>query len=390
MVHRRLPQAQDHLVLVHQGGVLPGQGRSPGGFQGHVRAEAPEIALEVPELHVYILVPPPLGGVHVVQLGENHVKGVRQGEELCRLPAAGEALLLHPEVGVHQHQRLGGQVLQLQVPDGVVGGDAAQGPQAPPGEPLVRVVVVEVGHPLPGLAAELADVVARGGGGDESQVDFSAPGLEGPGDRHGHVVDPGDVRAGPEGRDLPAQAEKLVDVFLPPAAEELAVVLRYGTGLQLLLRAEGEVQPEVEGQGLPLRVEEGPQELEEAQGPVPLPGGAGGVRLGVEKGDSRLVGAEGPALRGLRGKALQNRPEGVQRAAADDSLLNGQQGGQQGGPVQAAEEGFRLLPGAGQLPQKRLLPEGVRHRRVQVVGLFHEFLRSARRGPVVFISFRKH
>ena len=229
--------------------------------------------------------------------------------------------------------------------------------------------------------------MARGGGGDESQVDFSAPGLEGPGDRHGHVVDPGDVRAGPEGRDLPAQAEELVDILLPPAAEELAVVLRYGTGPQLLLRAEGEVQPEVEGQGLPLRVEEGPQELEEAQGPVPLPGGAGGGRLGVEKGDSRLVGAEGPALRGLRGKALQNRPEGVQRAAADDSLLNGQQGGQQGGPVQAAEEGFRLLPGAGQLPQKRLLPEGVRHRRVQVVGLFHEFLRSARRGPVVFISF---
>ncbi len=379
VVHRRPPQAQDHLVLIHQGGVLPGQERASGGFQGHVRAEALEIALEIPELHVYILVPPPFGGVHVVQLGEDHVKGVRQGEELCRLPAAGEAFLLHPEVSVDQNQRLGGKVFQLQVPDGVVRGDAPQGPQAPPGEPLVRVVVVEVGHPLPGPAAELSDVVARGSGGDEAQVDFPAPGLEGPGDRHGHMVDPGDVLAGAEGGHLPAQAEELVDILLPPAAEELAVVRRHGTGFQFLFRAEGEVQPEVKGQGLPLRVEEGPQELKEAQGPVPLGGGLVRVRLGIEKGDRRPVGAKGPALPRLRGQAVQDGAEGLQGLFTGNPLLDGRQGGQQGGPVQVLKQGLR--PGAGQLLQKRLLLKGAGQVQAE---LFHGFLRSARRGPVVF------
>ena len=266
----------------------------------------------------------------------------------------------------------------------MVGGDIAQVRHVAAEEPLVRIVIMEVGHPLPGLAAELPDVVARGGGGDQPQVDFPAPGLEGPGDRHGHVVDPGDVLAGVEGGHLPAQAEELVDVLLPPAAKELAVLLRQVAGLQLFLRAKGEVHPKVKGQDLPLRVKEGPQELKEAQGPVPLGGGVVRVRLGIEKGDRRPVGAKGPALPRLRGQAVQNGAEGLQGLFTGNPLLDGRQGGQQGGPVQTGEKGFRFFPGAGQLPQKRLLPESVRHGRVQVVGLFHGFLRSARRGPVVF------
>ena len=149
-------------------------------------------------------------------------------------------------------------------------------------------------------------------------------------------MDPGDVLAGVEGRDLPAQAEELVDVLLPPAAEEEAVFLRQVAGPLFLLRAEGEVQPEVEGQGLPFRVQEDLEELEEAQGPVPLGGGAGGVRLGIEEGNRRMVGAEGPALLRLRGEALQDGAEGLQDLDAGEPLPDGQQGGQQDGPVLAA------------------------------------------------------
>ena len=196
-------------------------------------------------------------------------------------------------------------------------------------------------------------------------------------------MDPGNVLAGAEGGHLPAQAEKLVDILLPPAAEKQAVFLRQAAALQLFLRAKGEVQPEVKGQNLPLRVKEGPQKLEEAQRPVPLPGGVVRGRLGVEEGNRRPVGAEGPSLLRLGG-GVQHRPEGLQGPAAGNPLLNGQQGGQQGGPIQTSEE--LLRPGAGELPQKRLLPEGLRQRRAQAVRLFHGFLHSARRGPVILIA----
>ena len=248
VVHGGVPQAVHHLVW-------PGESRGgtphrcfPGGFQRGVHPEIRQIFLEIPQLGVDVLIPPPLGLVHVVQLVQNDIEGLCQGVDACDLPPVLATGLLHPEVGIHQHQRLRRQVLNLQVPDGVVGGDTADGRQAPPGEPLVRVEIVEVGHPLARLAAEFADVVSCGGAGHQPQVDKAAAGLEGPGHGHGDMVDACDVLQGAEGCYFPAQPQQLVDVFLPEPPQELAVFLGHAAVHQLFLRAEGKIQPGVKGE----------------------------------------------------------------------------------------------------------------------------------------------
>ena len=159
----------------------------------------------------------------------------------------------------------------------------AQGRQTPLGEPLVRVIVVEVGDPLTGFAAEFADIVAQGGAGDQPQVNEAPSGLEGTGHGHGHVVDTGNVMQSFKGGYLHAQPQQLIDILAPEAGEELAVLLRHAAVQQLLLRAEGKIHPRIKGQGLPLSVQQHLQKLQVTQGTVPLGGGVAMVRGRVQQ-----------------------------------------------------------------------------------------------------------
>ena len=320
VVHGGAPQGGHHLVRVQQGGVFGRAGGATGGAEGGVHPKGDQVVLKIPELGVDIAVAQALGVVHIVQLAEDDVKGLLQGVEAGDLPAVLPIGLLHPEVRVHQRQGLRGQVLDLQVPDGVVGRDVAQGRQSPAGEPLVGIVVVKVGHPFPGLAAEFAQVVAQGGAGDQSQVDEPAGGAEGPGHPHGHVVDAGDVLQGAEGRDLPAQTEHLIDVLLPEPAAEAAVLLSHTAVGELLLRAEFKVQPEVKGQAGPLRVKQDLEQLQKAQRPVPLGGGVSGVRRRIQQRPGHLVGVGQPSLSGLRCHLVQQGAEGRQGVGAPQLL----------------------------------------------------------------------
>ena len=352
VVHGGVPQAVHHLVRPRQSRRGTANRRFAGFLQGGVHAEIGQVFFKVPQLGVDVLIPQPLGVVHVVQLVQNDVKGFRQGVDAGDLPSVLPPGLLHPEVGIHQHQRLRGQVFDFKVPDGVVGGDAADGRQPPPGEPLVRIEIVEVGHPLSWLAAELADVVPGGGAGHQPQVDEAAPGLEGPGHGHGDMVDACDVLQGAEGRHLPAQPQKLVDVFLPEPPQKLAVFLRHAAVRQLLLRAEGKIQPRVKGEGLPLQIEQLPEELEEAQSAVPLGGGVGPVVLGKQQGGGDLIGVGKPALRGLGRRGVQQRAEDRQRLGAGEAFLQRQQGSKQPGPVRRFKQAGRVVPGHPQLAQE--------------------------------------
>ena len=65
--------------------------------------------------------------------------------------------------------------------------------QLPAAEPLVGVVIVQIRHPLPEAAAELADVVADGAAGDQGQVQLHAPPAQSPPGGDGHMVDPHNV-----------------------------------------------------------------------------------------------------------------------------------------------------------------------------------------------------
>ena len=276
VLHRDAHQAVQGLLGVHQGGVLVGGGLLGLSGQIHVHPQVAHVVLEVVELAVDELIAVLLVGVHILQLLQDDLEGVLQGEENDLLPALFVPGLLGAEVGVDEQQGLGGQGLQLQVPGGVVGGDVAD-PLHPPGQqPLVGVVVVEEGDVLPRAAAELAQVVGGGRPGHQGQVQLTSRLLQPLGPHHGDVVDPGDVVQGAEGGDLQPQAHHLIDVLLPPGGQEAAVFPAQDAGVGHLRGQELKVHQGIEGQDLPLPVQEDLEHGQAEQGPVsdtPGPGG---------------------------------------------------------------------------------------------------------------------
>ena len=193
VAHALQGQGVQGLLVRHQGGVLFRQRRCVPASQGHVHPPGQHELLKVIEPGIHQLIAAALFPVHSVQLGEDHVEGLRQGEDFRDLPALAVPGLLHPEVGIDQQQGLHRQIVQLQVPHGVVGGHMADVRQLPAAEPLVGVVIVQIRHPLPEAAAELADVVADGAAGDQGQVQLHAPPAQSPPGGDGHMVDPHNV-----------------------------------------------------------------------------------------------------------------------------------------------------------------------------------------------------
>ena len=143
--------------------------------QGHVHPPGQHELLKVIEPGIHQLIAAALSQSTPSSLERITLKASARGEDFRDLPALAVPGLLHPEVGVDQQQGLHRQIVQLQVPHGVVGGHMADIRQLPAAEPLVGVVIVQIRHPLPGAAAELADVVADGAAGDQGQVQLHAP-----------------------------------------------------------------------------------------------------------------------------------------------------------------------------------------------------------------------
>ncbi|MPM39822.1 hypothetical protein SDC9_86458 [bioreactor metagenome] len=215
VIHGRHPKSRHHLVRPHQRRVGLGRRRRVGAGEGHIRAEGTDVVLKVQQLGVDMAIAKLLDVVHVIQLAQNNVKGLLNRVDAGNLLSAFVPGLLYPEVGIHQRQRLRGQVFQLQIPHRVICRDVADGLKTPLGKPLVRIVIVEVGHPFAALAAELADVVSRRCAGEQGQIHASAAHVVGPHDAHSHMVDPRNVLQRTEGRYLAAKAHRLIDILSP-------------------------------------------------------------------------------------------------------------------------------------------------------------------------------
>ena len=310
--------------------------------QGHVHALVNHELLKVPQPGVNPHVTAALGIVHAVQLGQDHVEGLRQRGDAGDLPAVGAAALLHPEVRVDQQQRFHRQVVRLQIPDGVVGGHMADVGDAAAAEPQIGIVVVQVGHPLTGTAAELADIVTGGAAGHQRQIQRHAGPAQTAGGGHGHMVDAGDVLQRAVGRGLQPQTHQLVDVLPLPAAQHLAVAGGAGAAGQLLLRQEVERPRRVAGQQLLLRGEQHLQHRQEKH--RPRAEGLGGVPLRVQQAAGKVVGTGQPTL--LR---LAPAAEGVQLRAAQIQYV----GAAQPLPPEQRGKALHVVPGL-QRPGKRL------------------------------------
>ena len=317
MGHAPALQVLHRLLGAHEGHVLGGGRRGEPAGEGGVHPQGEHVVFKVPELGVDEGVAPALGVGDVVQLGEDHVEGLGEGGDPGDLPAVLPPLLLHPEVGVDEDQGLHGQIVQLQVPHGVVARHVADVRHVAAAEPQVRVVVVEVGHPLAGAAAELADVVAGRRRGHQGQVHVHPRPPEIPGHGHRHEVDSGDVLQGAEGGGLQAQTHHLIEVLPPAAAAELPEAVQVGAVGHLVLRRQGQIPQGLRRQEVPLRVQEHLEQGQEEDrpGPVALPPL---LRLGIgEHGPpGEVVGEEEPALLRLRGEQKQVLPAERQHVGA--------------------------------------------------------------------------
>ena len=120
-------------------------------------------------------------------------------------------------------------------------------------EPQVGVVVVQVGYPLAGAAAEFSDIVSGGAAGHQRQIQRDTGPAQAAGGGHGHMVDAGDMLQRAVGCGLQPQTHQLVDVLTLPAPQHLAEAGGAGTAGQLLLRGEVEGPCRVAGQQLILR-----------------------------------------------------------------------------------------------------------------------------------------
>ena len=340
VVHRQTDQIVQGLLRAHQGGVLVGDGGLRVAGQGHVHAQAAHIVLKVVEAAIHQLIPAALGGVHPVQLGQDDLEGLVQGIEHGDLPALVIPVLFGAEVGIDEQQGFHRQRLQFQVPHGVVGGDVADALQLPGGEPLVGVVVVEIGHPLPGPAAELAHVVGGSRGGDEGQVHLHPRPGQSPGGGHGDVVDPGNVAQGAEGGHLVPQAQQLIDELLPPGGQKAAILPPGVAGGIFLLGQELKVHQGVEGQGRPLVVQ---QDLEHGEKDL-RPGGIGGghghkAPVGEHAGADIVIAEGQPALLRGGGEKVGQLAAQLQGLGAGEPLADGQQPLQGLGPARGLQQG---------------------------------------------------
>ena len=192
-------------------------------------------------------------------------------------------------------------------------------------EPLVGVEIVQVGHALSGAAAELAQIVAGGGAGNQGHVHGHAAFPQGAGGGDGDVVDTGDMLKGAVGRDLQAQTHQLIDELPPPQAQEALIGWGTGTAGQLIIGQEIEGPGRVMGQQLRLG---GKQHLQHRQQEHRT--GGEGLRIGlfrVEQAAGIVVGIGQPALGRFAGaQRLQLRAAEGQHVGAAEARAAEQPG----------------------------------------------------------------
>ena len=376
MLHAHHPQGLHRLRGFHKGRIHPGRGTGKPAGQGGIHPQALHIALKIPELGIYEGVPGAFFVGDVVQLVQNNLKGLGQGGNPGDFPAVCAPVLLHPEIGVDQSQALRRQTVQLQVPHRMVGGHIAHILHMAAEEPYAGIIVVQIGHPLAGAAAEFTDIMPRRSGGHQRQVDGHPRPPHVPGHTDGNMVDSRDMFQRPPGSDLQPQAHHLIDKFPPPGAQKQPVAVLVSAAGQLVLLQQRQVPQWVRRRLGPLGVKKRLEQRQEKDRPrtVTLPAGLK-VRLRkhgfpgkvVRKGQPPLLRAGRQRIQLLLAQ-IQHGGAGYAPAVAEwdeplevvfllqplpqqgaaGSEISG--GGLGGGPAQQA---------AGQLPDTFLVHSGV-------------------------------
>ena len=313
--------------------------------QVHIHSVSPHIVLEVGQLGVDETVTAEFLRVHVLQLVQDDFEGILDGGDVCDLHPVGAPAGLHAEVGIDQAEGLGGQVVRLQVPGGMVGCDVPDPRKVMPVTPVRGVVVVHEGDLLIRLAAELAQVMGRGRSGDQCQVHGRPGGQKSPRHRHGDIMYARDVLERPELRDLPVQAHHLIDVLAAPVAEELLVLPVVLESPALFIIDESEIGQRLKGHRLPLPIEEKTHHMQIVHSPCPeLPVLLCERLLRIQQAARELIGEGHPSFLRLPAQKKHGRAAHLKDPPAADALPDRKQGGQLRLPVLPVQEHLHRLP----------------------------------------------
>ena len=203
-----------------------------------------------------------LGLVHIVQLGKDHVIGIFQRIDLRDLFSIRPPHLFHAEIRIDQDQRFHRNIIQLQIPGGMVRRDMADIFHMISVKPLGRVVIMKIGNPLVGLAAEFSQVMTGGRSGSQGQIDGHSRLLQSPGHRHRHVMNAGDMLQRLKGRRFLIEPHHFINILIPKFPHKMGVLSRPLAGGIFLLRQKREILKRVKGNRFSLLVEEKLQDVQ--------------------------------------------------------------------------------------------------------------------------------
>ena len=270
-----VPQLFDNLFSLQQHHLpfpgFPAMGRVAGRYlrQGNVHSPFLHVVLEVLQLVVHPLIPLFLCLIHIIQLVQDHIEGIRQRIEADPLSAVPVPAALYPEISINQNQGFRGQILQFQIPGRMIGRNVADSRHSEPVVASVRVVVVKI-RDAPLLAFSTAvfpDIVPRRRSGYDSQIHRSSGFRKLAGHMHRNIVHASDVPQSIERRDVCADTHELIKIAVLHQMMKLDVLTRIASFFNFVVCQKHHAAGRIKGKIFLFIGVQSPQNLEEQHTP---------------------------------------------------------------------------------------------------------------------------
>ena len=228
----------------------------------------------------------------------------------------------------------------------MVGGDMADRGDVMRKEPAVGVIVVQIGYPLPRLAAKFPEIVPRSSARDQCKVYRYARFMQPIGNCHGDMVHPDHMFHQAERGHLPGDPQKLIDILLPEDFQQAPVILCMVASGEILLGDKPEIVQTVKRQGLFFVGKKHLQKLKQEPGAVVVFFGTRSkFRIRKHQVAGKQEGKLEPSFLRLRGEPVQQIDNKAGNLPAVQAFLDRQNLSQQGGPVGIVHQGGHRLFG---------------------------------------------
>ena len=141
-------------------------------YQIHRTAQRNHIVFKILQLRIYPGIPFLFSRIHVVKLTQNHFIGFIQTPETNPLFSILVINTFHPKIRIDEKQTLCRQIFQLQIPDGMIGGDISDCFQLMIPTILKCIIVMKIGNPPSFFrsASIFSDIMHQSSSGHQTQI----------------------------------------------------------------------------------------------------------------------------------------------------------------------------------------------------------------------------